>query len=84
MGRRRIGCMRANIEMERKRINSGTLRSVGYDARNRVVEIEFTNGSVIQYTGVGEDLYRGLMGSVSAASYFKDRIEEDFPSRRIR
>ena len=30
--------------MERKRINSGTLRSVGYDARNRVLEIEFTNG----------------------------------------
>lgn len=70
--------------MERKRVNSGTLRSVGYDARNRVLEIEFTNGAVIQYTGVGEDLHRGLMSSSSAASYFKDRIEEDFPSRRSR
>ena len=69
--------------MERKKINSGTLRSVGYDARNRVLEIEFNNGSVIQYTGVGEDLHRGLMGAASAASYFKDRIEEDFPARRV-
>jgi KTSC domain-containing protein len=70
--------------VERKRINSGTLRSVGYDARNRVLEVEFTNGAVIQYTGVGEDLHRGLMSASSAASYFKDRIEEDFPSRRSR
>lgn len=70
--------------MDRKRINSGTLRAVGYDARSRVLEIEFTNGSVIQYTGVGDDLHRGLMSAPSAASYFKDRIEEDFPSRRVR
>ena len=70
--------------MERKRINSGTLRAVGYDVRNRVLEIEFTSGSVVQYAGVGEDLYRGLMASASAASYFKDRIEEDFPAKRIR
>lgn len=70
--------------MERKRINSGTLRSAGYEPRTRVLEIEFTNGDVIQYTGVGEDLHRGLMSSASAASYFRDRIEEDFPSCRLR
>ena len=70
--------------MERKRINSGTLRSVGYDARNRMLEIEFTSGSIVQYTGVNEDLHRGLMSAASAASYFKDRIEEDFPSKRVR
>jgi hypothetical protein len=70
--------------VERKRINSGTLRSVGYDARTRVLEIEFTNGAVIQYTGVGEDLHRGLVNSAVAASYFRDRIEEDFPSKRVR
>jgi hypothetical protein len=50
----------------------------------RIPEIEFANGSVIQYSGVGEDLHRGLMSSASAASYFKDHIEEDFPSRRLR
>ena len=70
--------------MERKRINSGTLRAVGYDARNRVLEIEFANGSVVQYAGVGEELHRGLMNAVSAASYFKDRIEEDFPAKKVR
>jgi hypothetical protein len=70
--------------MERKRLNSGTLRSAGYDARNRVLEIEFTSGSIVQYTGVGDEVHRGLINSPSAASYFKDRIEEDFPSKRIR
>jgi hypothetical protein len=70
--------------MERKRVNSGTLRSVGYDSRNRILEVEFTRGSIVQYTGVSEVLHCGLMGAASAASYFKDRIEEDFPSRRVR
>jgi hypothetical protein len=70
--------------MDRKRVNSGTLRAVGYNARNRVLEIEFVNGSVIQYTGVGEDLHRSLMNAASAVSFFRDRIEEDFPSTKVR
>ena len=70
--------------MERKRINASTMRAVGYDARTRVLEVEFINGSVIQYSGVGEELHRGLMSAASPASYFKDRIEEDFPSKRVR
>lgn len=70
--------------MDQKRINRGTLRAAGYDARTRELEIEFTSGSVVQYSGVGDDLHRGLMCAASAASYFKDRIEEDFPSKKVR
>ncbi len=70
--------------MDRKRLNSGELRSAGYDPRGRVLEIEFTGGRVMQYSGVGEETHRRLMSAASPASYFRDNIEEEFSSRRIR
>lgn len=70
--------------MERKRVNASNLRSVGYDARGRVLEIEFSSGSIVQYSGVSEEVYRRLLNALSAGSYFHDNIEENFPAKRLR
>jgi hypothetical protein len=70
--------------MDRKKVNSSSIRSVGYDARNRVLEIEFSNGGISQYSGVAEELYRRLMNSPSPGSYFHDNIEESFTPKRVR
>ena len=70
--------------MERKRLNASTLRSAGYDVRNRVLEIEFSNGGINQYTGVSEEIYRRLMNAPSPASYFQDQIEESYTAKRMR
>ena len=70
--------------MERKRLNASILRSAGYDARNRVLEIELTSGSILQYSGVPEEIYRRLMNSPSPGSYYRDQIEEEFTARRLR
>jgi len=70
--------------MERKRLNASNIRSAGYDARNRVLEIEFSSGSIMQYTGVSEEVYRRLMNAPSAGSYFRDEIEENFTGKRVR
>jgi len=70
--------------MERKRISASNIRSVGYDTRNRLLEIEFTNGSIVQYSGVSGEVYRRLMNASSAGSYFHDEIEENFPAKKIR
>ena len=70
--------------MERKRVNASKLRSVGYEPRGRVLEIEFTSGSIVQYSGVSEEVHRRLMSAPSPGSYFEDQIDENFPSKRIR
>ena len=70
--------------MERKPMNAANIRAVGYDSRNRLLEVEFRSGSIVQYSGVSEQLYRGLMNAPSVDSYFRDRIEEDFPVKRLR
>ncbi len=72
------------ITMDRKRVNASNIRSVGYDARNRNLEIEFSNGGITQYSGVSEEIHRRLMNSPSPGSYFHDQIEESFTARRDR
>lgn len=70
--------------MERKRINASNIRGVGYDARNRMLEIEFRNGSIYQYSGVSEEVHRRLVNAPSPGSYFSDNIEENFSAKRMR
>ena len=70
--------------MERKRLNASNIRSAGYDARSRTLEIEFSNGGIFQYSGVSEEVYRRLMNAPSPGSYFRDEIEENFTAKRLR
>ena len=70
--------------MERKRLNASNIRSAGYDARNRTLEVEFSNGGIYQYSGVSEEVHRRLMNAPSPGSYFKDNIDENFPAKRMR
>ena len=68
--------------MEMKRINAGKLRAIGYEPRERVLRVEFDDGSAIDYSGVGNEVWRKLSTSGSAWSYYRDNIEEEFTGRR--
>lgn len=67
--------------MEMKKINAGKLRAIGYDRRERVLRVEFDDGSAIDYSGVGEEVWRKLSASGSAWSYYRDNIEEEYAGR---
>ena len=69
--------------MERKRVNSSRLRSVGYDEKNQVLEIEMSNGQVYQYTKVSPEVYRRFMAAPNPTSFFDDKIAEEYSSRRV-
>lgn len=69
--------------MEMKKINSGRLRAIGYDARSRVLQVQLDDGSCMQYANVGEDIWRRFSGSGAAWSYYRDNIEEEFASKRV-
>lgn len=68
--------------MEMKRINSGKLRAIGYEPRQRTLRVELDDGSLIDYAGVGDEIWRRLSSSGSAWSYYRDNIEEEFAGRR--
>ncbi len=70
--------------MERKKLNSSQIRSVGYDAGSQTLEVEFSSGSIIQYSRVSAELHRRFLAAPSPGSWFRDNIEESFTGRRIR
>lgn len=62
--------------MRRTPVTSSTLESVGYDSTNRVLEIEFKDGSIYQYYGVPEPVYLGLLSASSHGQYFDQEIKK--------
>jgi hypothetical protein len=69
--------------MDRKRVNSSRLRSVGYDEKNQLLEIEMSNGQVWQYTKVSPEVHRRFMAAPNPTSFFDDKIAEEYSSRRV-
>ena len=69
--------------MERKRVNSSRIRSVGFDERSQVLEVEFSNGQVWQYSRVSAEVYRRFMAAPSPTSFFDDRIAEEYSGKRL-
>lgn len=69
--------------MEMKKISSGKLRAIGYDAKARILQVQLDNGSTLQHSGVGADLWRRLSTSGAAWSFYRDNIEEEFTAQRV-
>jgi hypothetical protein len=70
--------------MERKRVSASNIRAVGYDAGKQLLEIEFSSGPIVQYSGVSPEVHRRFMSSPSPGSFYQDQIDESFPSRKVR
>ncbi len=69
--------------MDMKKINSGKLRAIGYDVRTRLLQVQLDDGSVLQYSGVGEEVWRRLSSSAAAWSFYRDNIDEEFTVKRV-
>lgn len=67
--------------MQRKAIRAGRLKSAGHDERTGELEIEFNDGAVRVFKGVPVEVWRRLLASPNPASYFDDRIADEYPSR---
>ena len=70
--------------MDRKKVSSSSIRSIGYDERDRVLEVEFNDGRINQYSGVSAEVHRRLISAPSIVSYFRDNVEESFPAKRVK
>ena len=71
------------LTMEMKRMNGGSLRAAGYDERARKLVVELTAGT-FEYTGVPGEVWRRFSTASSPWSYYRDNIEEEYPSHRTR
>jgi hypothetical protein len=70
--------------MERKRVNSSKIRAVGYDPKSQLLEIEFSDGKLLAYRGVSPEVHRQFTAAPSPTSFYEDKIDESFPSTRLK
>ena len=59
------------------------IKSVGYDEKTRILEVEFSNNSVYQYSSVPEIEYREMIRAKSVASYFTQSIKTKYKYEKI-
>ena len=69
--------------MERQPVESSSLRSVGYDAQRRELEIEFHDGTVYLYGNVPEDVCAALLQAESKGGYFNAEIREQYVYHKV-
>jgi KTSC domain-containing protein len=70
--------------MQRERVDSSSVRSLGYDGESHTLEVEFRNGGVYDYLDVPEAEVRRLRRAESLGKYLNTRIKPRFPFRRVR
>lgn len=70
--------------MDRTPVSSSNLSSVGYDEKERILEIEFNDGGVYQYYNVPPRIHSELMNASSHGKYFHRKIKEEFRYDQIR
>lgn len=71
--------------MQRTSVSSSDIASIGYDVSRGTLEVKFNKGSVYQYSGVPESVYRGLMNASSHGSYFDANIKKGgYSYRQVR
>ncbi len=70
--------------MQREPVDSSSMASVGYDARRRMLEVEFRNGGVYRYLDVPEDDYRALKEADSLGRHLNQEIKPFYSVIKVR
>lgn len=70
--------------MERTKVKSSNLKSVGYDEAAKTLEIEFLNGSVYRYVGVPAETYRRFAGAESLGKAFHAFIRPKYEGEPVK
>ena len=72
------------IIMKRFAVESRALSSVGYNEKEKVLEVQFRkNPEVWQYLEVGKRKYNAFIKSSSLGNYFTTKIKGKHPERRV-
>ncbi len=69
--------------MEREKVDSSMLASVGYDEATRTLEVEFSSGTVYRYFDVPPEDHRALMAADSIGRHMNANVKGLFQSARV-
>jgi KTSC domain-containing protein len=69
---------RRSEEVRRRPLPSSIVKSVGYDPKLAILEVEFTSGAVYQYFVVPERHFRELVDADSPGQYFNAHVRDKY------
>jgi hypothetical protein len=67
------------MAMLSKVFTSGRIRKAQYDPGSRQLDLYWENSSVLAYKHVPEEVFRRLSSAPNPATYWEDRIAEEYP-----
>jgi hypothetical protein len=70
--------------MFREPVVSTSIASIGFDADNETLEVEFVSGSVYRYRNVEEDVYERLLAAPSKGAFFNEHIKDAYLCERMK
>lgn len=70
--------------MKRINIISSTIKSIGYDIKTRILEVEFVRGAIYQYKTVDYIDVVCLLFADSIGSYFNKNISKNYSYEEIK
>ncbi|MEO3988847.1 KTSC domain-containing protein [Pseudocitrobacter cyperus] len=68
--------------MRRESVSSSRIKSIGYDEKNKVLEIEFFSLGIYQYIGVSLKTYQTFLTVKSKGRYFDGVINNKYLCRK--
>lgn len=78
-----ISLDRGHVHMNRDRVKSSNINSVGYDQEQSILEVEFKSGAVYQYEGVTAEQHSDMLAAESVGKYFNTHIRTAFEGKVI-
>ena len=72
------------MAIEHSSVQSSTISSIGYDAKQQLLEVCFRDGSLWEYSGVSIDTWEMFRFSRSIGKAFHAYIRKAYPARKIR
>jgi len=70
--------------VDRQRVDSSSVRSVGYEESSHTLEVEFINGGVYDYLDVPATEAERLRRSESLGRYLNKRIKPRYRVKKVR
>ncbi|WP_293126670.1 KTSC domain-containing protein [Microcoleus sp. bin38.metabat.b11b12b14.051] len=64
-------------------VDSAMARAIGYNEDDRVLQIEFSSGSVYQYSDVEPEIWESLQDTDSTGRFFNSEIKGAYSSLRL-
>lgn len=74
----------ARVAETRTPVTSSSVRSIGYDADENVLEIEFQSGGIYRYADVAHSTYEEFLSARSQGSYFHENVRGQYDYHRVR